>query len=98
MGKKAIEKQDTDRCLLRIEIIFYGMNKHTHLPAVRWHYEEGLDVVFEQELVSLAAVPRLHLIISIQTLQCRACDVYLPANQSHERTTVLKLSKATHQA
>lgn len=101
MGKKATEKQDTNHCchvctLLMIVFIFYGMNKRTHLPAVRWHYEEGLDVVFEQERVSLASVPRLHLIISIQTLQCCACDVHLPAKQPHERTTVLKLSKTTH--
>ncbi len=70
--------------------------RHTHLPAVRWHYEEGLDVVFEQERVSLAAVSRLHLVISVQTLQRGTRDVHLPAEQPETALKPLRVLHCKH--
>lgn len=60
-----------------------------YFASVRWHDEEGLDVVFLEEGVSLVAAARLHLVVSVQTLQGGPGDVHLPEGGGRRALNVL---------
>lgn len=64
-----------------------GKKLKFYLASVRGHDEERLDVMFLQEGVSLMSEARLHLVVSVQTLQGRPCDVHLAVSMDRERRT-----------
>lgn len=58
-----------------------------YFASVWWHDEERLDVVFLKEGMSLVAEARLHLVVSIQTLQGGPGDVHFAESTSRAEDT-----------
>ena len=50
---------------------------------MRWHYEERFDLMLEKEGVPFMAIARLHLIVSIETLQGGFGDVDFAVEHGH---------------
>lgn len=53
-----------------------------YFASVWWHNEKSLNVKFLKEGMSLVAKAWFHLVVSIQTLQGRPCDVNLAESTS----------------
>lgn len=58
-----------------------------YFASVWWHDEICLYVMFLKEGMSLVAEARLHLVVSVQTLQGGPCDVHLAVRAQAEQRT-----------
>ena len=50
---------------------------------MRWHYKERFNLMLEKEGVPFMAVARLHLVVSVETLQGGFGDVDFAVEQEH---------------
>lgn len=88
LRQRRINYYNTDRCVTS-PVGQTEKGNRPYFASVRWHDEEGLDVVFLEEGVSLVAAARLHLVVSVQTLQGGPGDVHLPEGGGRRALNVL---------